>query len=647
MKGFSAGETLAHPERLLAPLVRRDGRLCEATWDEALDRAAEGFRTVAARSGADAVAAFGSGALTNEKAYAFGKFARLALGTASFDYNGRFCMSSAAAAANRAFGVDRGLPFPLTWLREADVLFVAGGNPLETLPPLERYLGAQRATGASIVVDPRATAFARSATLHLQAAPGTDAALAYGLLHVLVAERLVDDAYVALRTRGFADVRRIAEREHPERAERRTGVAAESIRRAARLLAAGKRTIVLTARGVEQHSNGTDAASAYVKLALALGLPGRAGSGYGTITGQGNGQGGREHGQKSDQLPGYSSVEDEAAVARIARVWNCAPERVRRRGATASEIFAGVGESTRALFVMASNPVVSAPDASALRERLAGIEHLVVCDFFLSETARYAHVVLPTLQWAEESGTVTNLEGRVILRECVAAPPAGPRGDLAILRALAARLGVPALLPGDDAASAFEELRRATRGARADYSGITYARLRAGERLHWPVPDEGHPGTPVLFAERFSTADGRARFVAVAADATSEVSDAAFPWTLTTGRVREHYLSGTQTRRTARLLAAAPEPVAELHPTLAARYGIGDGDFVRLRSRRGVVELRARITPEIRAETIFATFHWGGTQTVNDLTSDVSNPISRMRAFKSVAVSIERVTTTV
>ncbi|GAC1312213.1 MAG: molybdopterin oxidoreductase family protein [Vulcanimicrobiaceae bacterium] len=647
MKGFSAATTLAHSERLLTPLVRRDGELREATWDEALDAAAAGFRRIAERAGPDAVAAFGSGALTNEKAYAFGKFARLALGTANFDYNGRFCMSSAAAAANRAFGIDRGLPFPLAWLGEADVLFVAGGNPLETMPPLERYLGVQRGAGVSIVVDPRATEFARGATLHLQAAPGTDAELAYGLLHVLVAERLVDEDYVLARTNGYANVRRRAEGEHPERVERRTGVPAEAIHRAARLLAAGKRTIVLTGRGVEQHRNGTDAATAYINLALALGLPGRAGSGYGTLTGQGNGQGGREHGQKSDQLPGYSSVDDDAAVARTARVWGCAGARVRRRGATASEIFGGLGERFAGLFVMASNPVVSAPNAANLRDRLATIEHLVVCDFFLSETARYAHVVLPTLQWAEESGTVTNVEGRVMLRERVAIAPPGPRGDLAILRALGARLGEPDLLPGDDFESVFDELRAATEGARADYSGITYARLRAGERLQWPVPSLSHPGTPALFAERFPTVDGRARFVPVSPSETIESSDSEYPWTLTTGRSREHYLSGTQTRRTPRLLSAAPEPVAEIHPTLAARYGIVDGDLVRIRSRRGSVELRASLTTEILAETIFTTFHFGGRQSVNDLTSDLLDPISRMPSFKSMAVEIERVPTTV
>ena len=645
MKGFASAETLDHPERLLGPLVRRDGVLQPATWDEALDAAAQGFRAVRASRGQDAVAAFGSGALTNEAAYAFGKFARLALETANFDYNGRFCMSSAAAAANRAFGIDRGLPFPLTWLGEADVLLVAGGNPRETMPPLERYLARQRAHGTSIVVDPRATGFARDATVHLQAAPGTDASLAYALLHVLIAERRIDEAYLATRTTGFADVARVAEREHPERAERRTGVPAESIRVAARALASAKRAIVLTARGVEQHRNGTDAASAYINLALALGLPGRDGCGYGTLTGQGNGQGGREHGQKSDQLPGYATLDDPIAVTRVARVWGCTPARITRRGMTAAEIFATLGRETRALFVLASNPAVSAPNSAAFRARLRDLDCVVVCDFFLSETARDAHVVLPALQWAETVGTMTNLEGRVLLRERAVEPPMGPRSDLAILRALATRLDAGSFFASDDAEVTFDELRRATRGARADYFGVTYARLRAGETLHWPVRDEADPGTPALFATAFATPDGRARCIAVSADTDVEDVDALYPWTLTTGRSREHYLSGTQTRRIATLAAAAPEPTAHVHPTLAARFGIADGDRVRLISRRGAVELRAELDAGLRAETIFSTFHFGGSQTMNDLTSDALDPLSRMPAFKACAVRLERVPT--
>jgi len=373
MKGFSAAETLGHPERLLHPLVRRDGVLVEASWDDALDAAADGFRAIAAAKGNDAIASFGSGALTNEKVYVLGKFARLALQTANFDYNGRFCMSSAAAAANRSFGIDRGLPFPLAWLGDADVLLLAGGNPLDTMPPLERYLTQQRANGARIVVDPRATAFAAGATLHLQAAPGTDAILAYALLHVLIAERRTDDAYIAARTTGFAEVRRRAEEISPERAERRTGVPADDIVAAARLLAGARRALILTARGVEQHGNGTDCATAYINLALALGLPGRTGSGYGTLTGQGNGQGGREHGQKSDQLPGYGSVDDPVDVERVARAWNVPPALVSRRGLSGAEILDALGSRIAALFVAGSKPVVSAPRSCARRCRVSTI----------------------------------------------------------------------------------------------------------------------------------------------------------------------------------------------------------------------------------------------------------------------------------
>ncbi|HTV75032.1 MAG TPA: molybdopterin oxidoreductase family protein, partial [Candidatus Acidoferrales bacterium] len=592
MKGFSAAATLAHPERLLEPLIRKNGRLVPGSWDEALHVAAAGFCEVAQRHGPDANSTYGSGSLTNEKAYALGKFARVVLGTANFDYNGRYCMSSAAAAANRSLGIDRGLPFPLSWLGEADVILLAGGNPFETMPPLERYFTRQRARGQSIVIDPRATAFASKATLHLQVTPGTDAILAHSILHVLIVERWIDGAYIARRTRGFNDLRRLAEREDPERAEIRTGVPADHIRTAARVLAEGKRVLILTSRGIEQHRNGTDATNAFINLALALGLPGKEGCGYGTLTGQGNGQGGREHGQKSDQLPGYCTVDDDEAVARVARVWKVPQERIRRRGKTAAELLDLLGTQIHGLFVMGSNPVVSAPRTAALRTKIAQMEHIVVCDFFLSETAEYAHVVLPTLQWAEETGTITNLEGRVLLRERCVAPPPGPRSDLEILRDLADRMSVPEFFPSADAQDVFNELRAASAGGRADYSGVTYERLRAGEKLYWPVPGPDHPGTPVLFTQRFPTRDGRARFIVAAPQAVGERVDQEYPWTFTTGRVREQYLSGTQTRRVRVLARAQAEPVAEIHPQLAARYGIRDNAFVRISSRRGSVEVR-------------------------------------------------------
>jgi len=642
-KGFTAAETLAHPDRILTPLIRRDGTLRPATWDEALDYVVAHFQAIGERHGRNAVAVFGSGALTNERAYALGKFARLALRTDNFDYNGRFCMSSAAVAANRAFGIDRGLPFPLAWLDRTECLLVAGGNIADTMPPLGRRLGERR-TGFAIVIDPRRTAFAAAAKLHLQIAPGTDAALANALLHVLIAEGRVDDAFVAQRTTGFADVRRRAEREDPERAERFTGVPADQIREAARLLSDAKSAIVLTARGVEQQRDGSDATNAYVNLALALGLPGRDLCGYGTLTGQANGQGGREHGQKSDQLPGYRSARDPQARADVARAWNVSEAELGTPGLTAAEILFALGDTVRGLFVVGSNPAVSAPNAVAVRAGLARAECVVVCDFLPSETIAYAHVVLPTLQWAEESGTTTNLEGRLLLRERVAEPPEGPRSDLRILADLATRLGKPELFPTSDPAQVFAELARVSSGGGADYSGASHARIRSGPPLYWPVSSAAPDGTPVLFADAFATGDGRARFVLADENApASEMPDPDYPYALTTGRVRDQYLSGTQTRRVARLIRSAPEAFVEMHPVVAVHHGVADGEFVRLRSRRGTVELRARITEEIRPDTLFAPFHWPQPQAANDLTSDALDPHSRMPAFKGCAVAVERV----
>ena len=273
---------------------------------------------------------FGGGGLTNEKAYLLGKFARLALGTSRIDYNGRYCMSSAAAAGNRAFGVDRGLPFPLEDLDGASTILLLGTNVAETMPPFIGHLAGAQAAGGLVVVDPRRTATARLTDdgrgLHVQPAPGTDLALLLGLTHIVIAERLVDTDYVAARTTGFDAVRRSVASWWPERVQSVTGVPALTLRRLARRLASGAGTYILTGRGVEQHVDGTDTATAAINLALLLGLPGRPGSGYGTLTGQGNGQGGREHGQKCDQLPGYRKIVDPDARAHVARVWGVDPD---------------------------------------------------------------------------------------------------------------------------------------------------------------------------------------------------------------------------------------------------------------------------------------------------------------------------------
>jgi assimilatory nitrate reductase catalytic subunit len=549
-KGWTAADLLAHLERLTRPLIRdmRGSPLRPATWNEALERIVAAFQKAQQHYGRDAVGCFGGGGLTNEKAYQLGKFARVALRTSAIDYNGRFCMSSAAAASNRSFGIDRGLPFPLADIAQADAILLVGSNPAETMPPAMQYFDEGRERGAMhIVVDPRRTATASRADLHLQPVPGTDLALANGMLNVLAREGLLDQKYVAERTTGFDAVRRAVRLYWPDRVERITGVPESDIVAAARTLASADRAIILTARGAEQHSSGTDTVQAFINLALVLGLPGRPYSGFATITGQGNGQGGREHGQKCDQLPGYRKLDDPSARAHIAQVWGINAADLPSPGQSAYEMLSGIGTpgGLHALWVVASNIVVSAPDALRIAEKVKDLEFLVVSDIFLSETAALADVVLPTTQWAEESGTMTNLEGRVILRRAAVSPPDEVRSDLDVMADLAKRLGVNGF--SADSEEVFDELTRASAGGKADYRGISYQRITAENGVFWPCPSALYSDTPRLFVEDFPTPDRRAHFRAVEQPNPAEPPDDEFPYYLTTGRILRQYQSGAQT----------------------------------------------------------------------------------------------------
>ncbi|MFE1935251.1 molybdopterin oxidoreductase family protein [Streptomyces sp. NPDC059474] len=663
-KGRTAPAVLSSRVRLTEPLVRRpdSGRLEPATWEEALDRIAEGLAATGRAHGRDAVGVFGGGGLTNEKAYALGKFARVVLGTSQIDYNGRFCMSSAAAAHQRAFGLDRGLPFPLADVARTGCVVLVGSNLAETMPPALRYLTELKAAGGRlIVVDPRRTRTAEQADLHLAPRPGTDLALALGLLHLVVAEGRVDEEFVERRTSGWPEARAAAMAHWPELVERITGVPVPELRKAVTMFCGAENAMVLTARGPEQQSKGTDTVGAWINLCLATGRAGRPLSGYGCLTGQGNGQGGREHGQKADQLPGYRKLADPAARARVAAVWGVEPDSLPGPGRSAYELLDALGRDVRALLLMGSNPLVSAPRAAHVESRLRSLDFLAVADVVLSETAALADVVLPVAQWAEETGTMTNLEGRVILRRAALTPPPGVRTDLWVLSGLAARLGWEKGFPADPE-EVFEELRRASAGGPADYSGITYRRIEEEDGVFWPCPEraeetgrtdaegthpEGaekvgpHPGTPRLFLDRFATDDGRARFAPVSHRPAAEEPDAAYPVLLTTGRVLAQYQSGAQTRRVAELNEAAPGPYVQLHPLLAERLGAAEGVPIAVVSRRGRAVAPARISRDIRPDTVFMPFHWAGPGRANTVTNPALDPVSRMPEFKVCAVRLE------
>jgi assimilatory nitrate reductase catalytic subunit len=643
-KGWTAAELLYAPDRLTTPLMRaRKGEpLRPVSWNEALDRAVVEIRRIQAAHGRDAFGVFGGGGLTNEKSYMLGKFARVALRTGNIDYNGRFCMASAAAANLRAFGLDRGLPFPLKDICGAQAIMIAGSNPAETMPPIMQYFEEQRRRGGQlIVIDPRVTATAMAASLHLQLTPGTDAALANGLLHVAIQQGLIDRPFIAGRTIGFDAVRRIAASYWPYRVERITGVPARKIIESAHILGTAATAMVLTGRGPEQQSHGVNNVLALINLVLALGKAGKPNCGYGCLTGQGNGQGGREHGQKTEQLPGYRRLDDQQHRDEIATIWGIEADDLPWPGLSACEMFAALGGEIRGLLVVGSNILVSAPEATELGDRLNELDLLVVADLFLSETAARADIVLPVAQWAEEEGTMTNLEGRVLLRRRIKTPPEGVWTDAQILKGLADRLGAGRHFSAD-ASTTFNELRRATTGAPADYAGITYERIAREDGVYWPCPSEDHPGTPRLFQDQFATEDGRARFHAVEYEPPAELPDPTYPYFLTTGRVLAQYQSGTQTRRVAQLRAAEPECFVEMHPDTARSLGIASGDMVRLTSRRGRAVMKARLTPDIRRDTFFVPFHWSGPASANALTHAALDPTSRIPELKVCAVRAER-----
>lgn len=642
IKGMNAYQHALTGERISEPLMKKNGEFVPVSWKEAYSRIAEQFAALQNEYGRDTIGVYGGGSLTNETSYALGKFARVALRTKYIDYNGRFCMSAAAAAGNKAFGLDRGLTNPLTEVRESECLILAGTNIAECQPTLMPYFRDAKENGAFIiVVDPRSTATAEMADLHLKVRPGTDAALANGLLKVILDGGYSDENFLKKRTTGFDDVKAHIDSIKLEEIADLTGVPQEDIEEAGRRFGQAASGMVLTARGVEQQTDGSMAVRNFINVLLATGKIGKPGSGYGAVTGQANGQGGREHGQKADQLPGYRSIENDEHRAYIAKVWGIEPESLPGQGVSAYEMMEKVhAQEIRGLFLMGSNPVVSNPNANFVEEGLKKLDFLVVADMLFSETAQLADLILPTTAYLENTGTLTNLEGRVLLREA-ARPAFGlAKQDWEILSGIAASIGEGAYFSYSCAEDIFEELRVASKGGIADYYGITYDRLRREEGVYWPCPSEDHPGEARLFQASFPRPDGRAEMIAVPNQFPKERPDDGYPLYLTTGRVLGHYLTGVQTHKSPTLEARQFESFVEIHPKTARRLSIKDDSLVRVRSRRGEVIVRSKLTASIREDTLFMPMHWNGIQNVNKLTSEALDPACKMPGFKVCAAAI-------
>ncbi|HEY5949718.1 MAG TPA: molybdopterin oxidoreductase family protein [Kofleriaceae bacterium] len=656
----------SHPDRLLTAL-RRDpsahGGFSSIGYDAAISQVAREIDRIQKAHGVGSIGVLGGASLTTEKTYLLGKFARVCLKTPFIDYNGRLCMVSAGAANKKAFGIDR-TTNPWSDMVGTEVIWVAGSNVAECSPITTNYIWQAREMGAKVIVqDPRITPLARTCDLYLPVRPGRDAALFAGVLGLMIEQGWIDREFIDQHTVGFDAVAEYCKTWPLARTAEVTGVPERSLRKAAELWGPAKSSFLFHARGIEHHSNGVQNALGTINLVLATGRIGKSKCGYGTIVGQANGQGGREHGQKCDQLPGWREIANPEHRKYIASVWKIDEKDLPGPGVDAYELFRKIDAGEiKGLIAICFNPKVSLPDNQFITRALEKLEFFVAIDFFLNDTARHADIVLPGSLQEEDEGTVTQVEGRVIKINKAVECPGEARQDWRIIQDIARALDRPHGFAFASPREIFEELRIASKGGVADYSGITYEKIDANMGVFWPCyshdpktgePSPEHPGTPRLFeqgsynpvakgAGPFYFPDGKARFNV--ADYRVAVDDASeeYPLFLTTGRVVSQFLSGTQTRRIGPLVKQYPEPRLELHSRLAQKLGIADGDWATCETRRGAITARAQVVTTIRPDTVFIPYHWPGDKSPNRLTVAAQDPISKIPQYKVCGCRVRR-----
>jgi assimilatory nitrate reductase catalytic subunit len=643
-KGLTEHHTISAEGRLLHPTV--DGQ--RASWDEAIERLVGGFTRLMDEHGPDSVAVLSTGQLATEEFYALGKLVRLGLGVRHFDGNTTLCMASAVAGYKMAFGSD-GPPGCYDDLEAAETVVLFGANVADCHPLLvPRLLG--KGGPRLVVVDPRVTKTAMVADVHLPVKPRRDIVLINGLLHVIFAEGLADQRYLAAHTDGAAELRAHAAAYPPARVEAECGVPAEAVVETARAIGTS-RTVIAWTMGVNHSVQGTETVALLCALAAVTGNIGRPGSAPLSITGQCNAMGTREAGFTAT-MPGYRLYDDPAARAQLAALWNV-PEAAlpAERGKAYPDIInAVVAGRIKGLWIVGTNPVVSFPNREVLEYGLDALELLVVQDGFQTPTTDRAHVVLPAAVWGEKDGTYTNSERRVSRVRAAVPPPGEARPDFDIFLAVADRLGAKdRLYPAwTEPADAFGEWRRISAGRLCDYSGITYERIDACGGVQWPAPagDPAVPlaGTPRLYTDgTFPNPTGKVRLPVVECRPLTEPPRPEFPFVLNTGRTVEHWHTRTKTGRVALLEDLAPEAWVEINPSDAERLKIRTGDVVRVVSQRGVIDrLVARVTSIIRAGEVFIPFHYDEA-CANRLTKNEFDPISREPNYKQCAVRIEQI----
>ena len=649
VKGRFGFDYARHPHRLTAPLVRRGdapkrpggavdpadpSRLFrEAGWDEALDRAAAGFRRIRAAHGGRALAGFGSAKGSNEEAYLVQKLVRTGFGSNNVDHCTRLCHASSIAALMETIG-SGAVTAPFAEAANADVILVIGANPDENHPVAATFIkNAARRGAALIIIDPRGLALRRHAAHMLAPRPGGDIALLNALLHVIVAEKLYDADYVRRRTSGFDALAAHVAGFPPEAMAAVCGVPADELRAVARAYAGARRAMIFWGMGISQHVHGTDNARCLISLALLCGHVGRPGTGLHPLRGQNNVQGASDAGLIPMSWPDYRPVGDPRARAELEALWGARldPEP----GLTVVEIVnAAHAGRVKGLYVMGENPAMSDPDSAHARAALCRLEHLVVQDIFLTETAFHADVVLPASAFPEKAGTFTSTDRRVQMGRPALDPPGDARQDWWIVQELARRLGLDWDYSGPEAVNA--EMR----ACMPSLAGVPWRRAEREGSVTYPCADENAPGRDIVFGDGFPTPDGRGKLVPAGLAPPGERPDAEYPFVLTTGRQLEHWHTGQMTRRAAVLDALEPEAVCEMSPADAARLGLEPGAPVRLATRRGAIRIALRVSERTPDGVVFVPFAYAEAA-ANMLTSPELDPVGKIPTLKYCAVRVE------
>jgi formate dehydrogenase major subunit len=648
VKGRFGFDYVHHPDRLTEPLIRKDGvpkdnvaidpanpltHFRAATWEEALDRAAAGLARIRDRDGGNALAGFGSAKGSNEEAYLFQKLVRTGFGTNNVDHCTRLCHASSVAALMEGIG-SGAVTAPFTAAADAEVIIVIGARPTENHPVAATFFKQAAKRGAKLyVMDPRSQFMARYATKMLQFTPGRDVAMLNAMIHTIIEEGLTDRQYIQAHTEDYDKLRENIRDYSPEKMAPICGIDAAILREVARDYARARSAIIFWGMGISQHTHGTDNARCLIALAMITGQVGRPGTGLHPLRGQNNVQGASDAGLIPMVFPDYQSVEDPDIRAKFEGLWQTSLDP--KRGLTVVEIMDAVhAGQIKGMYIMGENPAMSDPDLTHAREALAHLEHLVVQDIFLTETAKYADVVLPASAWPEKDGTVTNTNRQVQMGRAALPMPGDARQDWWIIQEIARRIGLDWSYthPRD----VFAEMKLAM----PSLDNITWERLQREHAVTYPCDAEDRPGNEIVFGSGFPTASGRARLVPAAIIPPAEEPDNEYPLVLTTGRQLEHWHTGAMTRRAAVLDEIEPEAIASLAPAELRRLGIRAGDRVRVATRRGAIELTARADSAVAPGMVFIPFCYAEAA-ANILTNPQLDPFGKIPEFKYCAARVE------